>query len=286
MTLQVFLAGAVPEVMLHLRQLGVLKLNCMTVSGATVEQNLDWWEKSERRRRFRDILKREDGVDADDVIVSSNRHFGGTLIFPLGNFAPQGSVVKATAIDASLWHGNVYDRIGRARIFTSEESAMAALKTSDAARIERGDVIVLLCRGPIGAGMPETAQITIALKNTAALKDVALLTDGRFSGFSSGPCIGHIGPEALAGGAIGKLRDGDRIHIRLDRTKLEGSIDLLAPDAAGGTQVLASRPLRDDLRADPNLPNATRLWAALQQASGGTWGGCVYDTDAIVEKLV
>jgi dihydroxyacid dehydratase/phosphogluconate dehydratase len=119
---------------------------------------------------------------------------------------------------------------------------------------------------------------------------VALLTDARFSGVSTGACIGHIGAEALAGGPIGKVRDGDRIQIVVDRNRLEGTIDLVGEGdktfgVEDGTRVLARRSPRPDLAPDPNLPDDTRLWAALQQASGGTWGGCVFDVDKIVERL-
>jgi putative YjhG/YagF family dehydratase len=278
-TVQVFLAGGVPEVMLHLRAMNVLDLSCTTVSGATVRENLEWWEKSDRRLRLRETLMREDNVDPDDVIVTPNRHFGRTLIFLRGNLAPEGSIVKSTAIDESLWRDNVYEQVGAARVFVTEEAAIDAVKSTGDDRIRPGEIIVLLCRGPIGAGMPETAQVTIALKMIPALRNTPLITDGRFSGLTSGPCIGHIGPEALAGGPIGKLRDGDRIRIRLDRVKLEGSIDLVDAEA------LSHRAARDDVKPDPNLPPATRLWAALQQAGGGTWGGCVYDVDQIIERL-
>src|SRR5262249_12451947 len=121
-------------------------------------------------------------------------------------------------------------------------------------------------------------------------KHVAVLTDARFSGVSTGACIGHVGPEALAGGPMGKLRDGDRIQIIIDRNKLEGSVDLVGEGerlfgAEEGARGLARRPTRPDLHADPNLPDDTRLWAALQRVSGGTWGGCVYDVEAIVAAL-
>jgi dihydroxyacid dehydratase/phosphogluconate dehydratase len=277
-TVQVFLAGGVPEVMLHLRDMNVLNLDCMTVTGMPLGENLAWWEKSERRKRFREILFREDGVDPDEVIVSHEKNFGGTLIFPTGNLAPQGCVVKSTAIEPGLWNDDVYEIVGRARVFTSEEQAIEAVKSSGDDRIRSDEIIVLLCRGPIGAGMPETAQITIALKNTRALKNIPLITDGRFSGVTSGPCIGHVGPEALAGGPIGKLRDGDRIRIHLDRKKLQGSVDALDVDPE-------TRQMRNDLKPDPHLPAATRLWAALQQVGGGAWGGCVYDSERILEAL-
>jgi dihydroxyacid dehydratase/phosphogluconate dehydratase len=269
----------------------------MTVTGKTLRENLAWWEASERRLRFRGLLKELDGVDPDDVIHSSERAkakgMGSTVIFPLGNLAPEGAVVKSTAIDGSFWAEHVYERVCRARVFVSEDAAIEAVKSTGPDAVVPGDVIVLLCRGPIGAGMPETAQITIALKATKALHDVALITDGRFSGFSSGPCIGHIGPEALCGGPIGKLLDGDKIRIRLDRQHLHGAIDLVgdtstpsdqcSPDL--GQRLLATRTARPDLHCDPNLPAATKLWAALQQTAGGTWGGCVYDVDQIVTAL-
>jgi dihydroxyacid dehydratase/phosphogluconate dehydratase len=117
-----------------------------------------------------------------------------------------------------------------------------------------------------------------------------VLTDARFSGVSTGACVGHIGPEALAGGPIGRVEDGDLIRIVVDRTRLEGSIDLVGHGERTfgrdeGTRVLASRSARPDLSPDPDLPADTRLWAALQRVGGGTWGGCVYDVDAIVTAL-
>jgi putative YjhG/YagF family dehydratase len=278
-TVQVFLAGAVPEVMLRLRGMNALDLSCLTVTGATVGENLEWWERSERRARLRELLHREDGADPDDVIVAPPTHFGTTLIFPRGNLAPEGSIVKATAIDESLWRDDLYEHVGAARLFVTEDAAIRAVKSAGDDAIRTGEILVLLCRGPIGAGMPETAQVTLALKMTRGLSDTPLITDGRFSGLTSGPCIGHVGPEALAGGPIGKLRDGDRIRIRLDRAKLEGSIDLVDGEA------LSQRAARDDLKSDPNFPAATRLWASLQLMGGGTWGGCVYDVDRIIERL-
>jgi dihydroxyacid dehydratase/phosphogluconate dehydratase len=119
---------------------------------------------------------------------------------------------------------------------------------------------------------------------------VAVLTDARFSGVSTGACVGHVSPEALAGGPIGKLRDGDRIQIVIDRSRLEGSVDLVGDETgvktvAWGTAELARRTSRADLAPDPALPDDTRLWAALQNASGGVWGGCVYDADVVAHQL-
>ncbi|MBP9837832.1 MAG: YjhG/YagF family D-xylonate dehydratase [Proteobacteria bacterium] len=296
-TVQVYLAGGVPEVMLHLRELGVLDLNCLTVSGMTVGENLEWWEKSERRAKFKEILLKEDAVNSTEVIMtpaqSAEKKFARTLIFPTGNISPQGSVVKCSAIDSAVCPDNIYHHRGKVRVFVNEDEAISAAKSTGENALQPGDIIVLLCRGPLAAGMPETAQITMALKYTKALKHVALITDGRFSGFSSGPCIGHVGPEALAGGPVGKLEDGDIVEIHLDRNKMQGSINLLGSSKCeeknlsieNGNQLLAKRSLRKDLKADPKLPAATKLWATLQQLGGGTWGGCVYDVEALVEKL-
>jgi putative YjhG/YagF family dehydratase len=294
-TVRVFLAGGVPEVMQHLRQFGLLDLDCLTVSGETLGRMLDWWERSERRRRLRDVLRQKDGVDPDHVIMSPEqarrRGLTSTVTLPRGNLAPEGSVIKSTAIDPSVVDADgVYRKIGPARVFTSEKAAVAAIKSQGPDRIQPGDVLVLICRGPMGAGMEEIYQITSALKHLSFGKQVAVLTDARFSGVSTGACVGHVGPEALAGGPIGKVRDGDRIQIVIDSNRLEGSVDLVGEGgrpfgADEGTRVLARRALRSDLHADPHLPEDTRLWAALQRVGGGTWGGCVYDVDAIVAAL-
>ena len=291
-TVRVFLAGGVPEMMLHLRRMGVLDTSVLTVTGQTVEENLNWWESCERRQRFRDILRTEDGVEPDDVIMSPERArargLTNTLTFPRGNLAPEGSVIKSTAIDPALVGADgVYRKTGPARIFASEKDAIMAIKKG---RIQADDVLVLAGCGPMGTGMEETYQLTSALKHLPFGKHVALLTDARFSGVSTGACIGHIGPEALAGGPIGKLRDGDRIQIFIDRQRLEGSIDFVgesgntfSPEV--GAQILAQRSTREDLAPAAQLPEDTKLWAALQQASGGAWGGCVYDSDSILERL-
>ncbi|MFO0877109.1 MAG: YjhG/YagF family D-xylonate dehydratase [Gemmataceae bacterium] len=294
-TVRVFLAGGVPEVMLHLRDLGVLDLSCLTVAGVSLEESLQWWEHSERRERLRDRLLKQDGISPDDVIMSPARArekgLTSTVTFPRGNLAPEGSVIKSTAIDPSVVDPDgVYRKTGPARVFTSEKAAIAAIKSHGPEAIKAGDVLVLICRGPLGSGMEETYQITSALKHIHFGKQVAVLTDARFSGVSTGACIGHIGPEALAGGPIGKVREGDRIRIVIDRNNLEGSVDLVGDSsrefgAEEGTRVLARRLPREDLHADPGLPADTRLWAALQRVSGGTWGGCVYDVDAIVAAL-
>jgi xylonate dehydratase len=294
-TVQVFMAGGVPEVMVHLRNMGLLNQDALTVTGEKLSMVLDWWESSERRQQLRAQLTQSEGVDPDKVIMDANRARAGgltsTVIFPTGNLAPEGSVIKATSIDPSLVDADqVYRHRGPARVFTSERAAIRAVKGQSDFPVKPGDVVVLAGIGPLGTGMVETAQITSALKYLDWGKYVALLTDGRFSGFSTGACVGHIGPEALAGGPIGKVRDGDIIEIILDRKNLEGTIHLvgtqegeLTPEEA--VQLLASREPHPELGAHPRLPDDTRLWAALQAASGGTWAGCVYDTDKIIQLL-
>jgi xylonate dehydratase len=295
-TVRMFLAGGVPEVMLHLRKLGLLKLNALTVTGATLGENLEWWEHSERRTRLKAILTERDGVDPDDVIMSPDRArskgLTSTVTFPRGNIAPEGSVIKSTAIDASVVDADgVYRKVGPARVFTSERAAVAAIKARPGTTpIKAGDVLILMARGPMGCGMEETYQVTSALKFIKWGKEVAVITDARFSGVSTGACIGHVGPEALAGGPIGKLRDGDLIEIIIDRNKLVGSIHFIGTpenrvSPEEGEQILADRTPSVPLHADPDMPEDTRLWALLQQVSGGTWGGCVYDVEAI-EKVI
>jgi len=291
-TIHVFMAGAVPETMLHLRRAGLLETKALTASGMTLDEQLNEWEDSERRHALRKLLKERDGIDPDAVILSPDaaaKHgMTSTVCFPAGNLAPEGSVIKATAIDPTMVDADgIYRKTGPAKIFLTEPAAVAAIK---AKKIEKGDVLVLICRGPMGAGMEETYQLTSALKYLPFGKHVSLLTDARFSGVSTGACIGHVSPEALAGGPIGRLRDGDIIEIIIDRAALTGTVNLVGEGGVvsgveAGTQILAARESRPDLAADPKLPDDTKLWAALQDVSGGTWGGCVFDTDAILKVL-
>ena len=294
-TVQVFLAGGVPEVMLHLRDLDLLKLNAQTVNGCTVGEALEEWEASERRQKLRERLQELDGIDSDDVIMNPvkarERGLTGTVSFLTGNLAPQGAIIKSTAIDPSVVDADgVYRKTGPARVFTSERAAIAAVKGLSRDQVKLGDVIVLIGCGPMGSGMEETYQLTSALRYLPEGKTIALITDARFSGVSTGACIGHVGPEALAGGPLGKLRNGDTIQIIVDRVDLSGRIDLVGEedtrfDAEEGARILAARLPHPHLRPNPDLPDDTRLWAALQNIGGGTWGGCVYDVEAIIEKL-
>ncbi len=295
-TVCVYLAGGVPEVFLHLRELGLIDTDALTATGLSWDNVLDWWQRSERRKRLRERLYELEGVDPDDVILPPKRAAAKgltpTTTFPRGNLAPQGAVIKSTAIDRSLLdiHG-VYRHVGPARVFVREADAIRAIKGQLEPRVRPGDVVVLCCGGPLGTGMEEIYQVTAALKHLPWGKHVAVVTDARFSGVSTGACIGHVSPEALAGGPIGKLQDGDLIEIIIDTRRLTGSVDLvgrgtefLGPE--WGQAELARRPPRPDLAPRADLPEDTRLWAALQTVSGGVWGGCVYDVDAICRRLL
>ena len=294
-TAQVFMAGGVPEVMLHLRRMGLLNTRVITATGDTLDATLDWWESSERRTAARARLASAAAIDPDQVVMAPDaaRRSGltSTVAFPRGNLAPQGSVIKATAIDPSVIDADgVYRHRGPARVFTDERDAIDAVKGTSSRPIREGDVIVLIGTGPSGTGMQETAQITTALRYLPWGKHVAVVTDGRFSGFSSGACIGHVGPEALDDGPIGRVQDDDLIEIAIDRNALTGTVNLVgaegvALDAEACRELLRSRPPHPRLAPHERLPDDSRLWAALQRASGGTWAGCVYDVDRIVTAL-
>ena len=294
-TVQVYLAGAVPEVMLQLRGMGLLNTDVMTATGDQLDSVLDWWAESERRRLARERLRVSDGVDPDDVIMSADqarkRGLTSTVVFPVGNIAPSGSVIKATAIDQAVIDDDaVYRHRGPARVFTSEREAIRAVKGLSDNPIQAGDVLVLIGAGPMGTGMEETYQLTSALKFIPWGKRVPIVTDARFSGVSTGACIGHVGPEALAGGPLGKLRDGDVIEIQIDRDELTGTVNLVGTatqdlSSAQAEALLREREPHPGLMPHPDLPADTRLWAALQAASGGVWAGCVYDADKIIDVL-
>ncbi len=259
-TVQVFLAGGAPEVMLHLRRAGLLDTNAKTVTGETLNTTLDWWQDSPRRHTLRKNLLDQDGIDPDNVIMSPDRArsrgLTSTVCFPVGNLAPEGSVIKSTSIDPTLIVDEKYHHLGPAKVFTTEAAAIHAIKTS---QVVENDVMVLICCGPAGAGMQEIYQITAALKALPFGKHVAVLTDARFSGVSTGACIGHISPEALAGGALGKIQNGDQIEITIDRKDLTGTVDFvgtlngtMAPEVAA--QFLAERGTASGPCAAPRTP--------------------------------
>jgi xylonate dehydratase len=290
-TVRVFLAGGVPEVMLHLRDLGLLEENVKTITGETLGGILAWWETSERRRLVHERLK-ADGIKPEDVIMNVEKAkaigMTSTITFPTGNIAPEGAIVKSTSIDPSMLDENgVYFHKGAVKVFTSEKAVITAIKNQ---QIAAKDIIALIGCGPSGTGMEETYQVTSALKHLSYGKYVTLITDGRFSGVSTGACIGHIGPEALADGPIGKLRNGDIVQVKIDCRNLQATIDFIGADgkefgAVEGTKLLEARTVHPELRANQDLPDDTRLWAALQAASGGTWRGSIYDVDRIIEVI-
>jgi putative YjhG/YagF family dehydratase len=290
-TIRFFMAGGVPEVAMHLRELGLLKTDARTVTGMTWDEIIDQWVDSDRRAFCRNRLRELDGVDPDDVIVPPDKvaakGLTPTVCFPVGNLCPEGSVIKSTAIDPTVIDDDdVYRKRGPARVFVRERDAIAAVKGQTDQPIVAGDIMVLIGRGPMGCGMEETYQITSALKYLSFGKEVALITDARFSGVSTGACIGHVGPEALAGGPIAKVRDGDIIEIEIDRKTLRGRVELIeSAEGVAADQLLAERPPHPDLTVEPDVPDDTRLWAALQQVGGGPWGGCIYDVDEIIETL-
>ena len=262
-TAQVFMAGGVPEVMLHLRRMGLLNGGVLTATGDTLDATLDWWESSERRRAARARLASAAAIDPD-----RRHHVAGRRTprradqhgrVSRGQPRAAGSVIKATAIDPSVVDDDgVYRHRGPARVFTDEREAIQAVKGTSTAPVREGDVIVLIGMGPSGTGMQETAQITTALRYLPWGKHVALITDGRFSGFSSGACIGHVGPEALDDGPIGRVRDDDLIEIVIDRNALTGTVNLVGADGvsrsirrrarrccATGHAIPGSRPTSD-----------------------------------------
>lgn len=295
-TVRVFVAGGVPEVMLHLRRAGLIDSDALNAAGITWGEALDRWQDSPRRHQLRRHCLEADGVDPNLVIMdpdtARSRGLTSTVVFPTGSLAPDGSVIKATAIDPSVvGDDGVYRHRGPVRLFGSEDAAVAAIKGKGKNPVKAGDVVVVAGIGPAGTGMEEIYQVTSALKFIPWGKQVAVLTDGRFSGVSTGACVGHIGPEALAGGPIGKLRDGDEVKIVVDCQALTGSVELIATTEEGevapeqAAALLEERQTAPEIAPHADLPDDTRLWAALQATSGGTWAGCVYDPGAIIDAL-
>lgn len=219
---------------------------------------------------------------------ATSKGLTSTITFPIGNIAPEGSVIKSTAIDPSVIDANgVYYHKAPIKVYLSEKSAVFDIKHD---KVHAGDILVIMGTGPSGTGMEETYQVTSALKHLSYGKEVSLITDARFSGVSTGACIGHVGPEALAGGPLSKLRDGDIVEINIDCKNLTGSVNFLGSKEhpltpEQGADELLVRKSHPDLQPDHQLPDDTRLWALLQSLSGGTWRGCIYDIDRIQETI-
>jgi len=191
--------GGVPVVMQELLEAGLIHGDCLTVTGKTVEENLREWKPAK--------------PDGDVVHPMSDpiHPWGGTVILR-GSLAPDGCVMKAAGAEGMLFRG-------RARPFDSEEDALKAVL---ARQIGKGDVIVIRNEGPVGApGMPEMLAVTAAVAGAGLGKDVALITDGRFSGATKGFSVGHVAPEAVKGGPIAFVREGDTIVLDIDNRKLD-----------------------------------------------------------------
>src|SRR5690606_8751676 len=181
-TVRVYLAGGVPEVLLHLRTLGLLDTRVPTCTGLTLDAVLDWWEQSDRRARCRARLADADRVPADAVIMppaQAARHgLSSTVCFVTGNLVPDGAVIKSTAIDRTLLDADgAYRHVGPARVFTSEAAAVDALKRHDTGRVRPGEVLVLAGIGPLGTSMEEVYQVTSALKHLPEYRGTPLITD-------------------------------------------------------------------------------------------------------------
>lgn len=304
-TAHVYAAGGVPEVMLHLRELGLLRIDCLTVTGQTLGENLDMWEKggklypwesedkTNRRQQVRFNLQAfNPDAHPDQVILppakAKKANMKSTLTFPTGNLAPEGSVIKSGAIAPEMIDDNgIYYKKGAAKVFVSEADAIRALNQGE---VQPGHIMILMGTGPSGTGMEETFQITGALKQLSFGKEIALITDGRFSGVSTGACIGHVGPEALVGGPISKVQNGDIIEIKIDCDNLTGSINLVASQEDPGAELndvdvaklFSMRSPHPQLRPHPELPDDIKIWAATQS---GIWEGCVQDAQRIMKIM-
>ncbi|HIX41342.1 MAG TPA: dihydroxy-acid dehydratase [Candidatus Desulfovibrio intestinigallinarum] len=198
-------AGGIPAVMSELDKLGLIRKNCLTVTGKTVGENL-----ADRHARILD----------EDVIHPIEKAYSreGGIAILRGSLAPNGAVVKQSAVAPEMMCRDV-----RARVFDGEEDAMHAILDG---KIKPGDAVVIRYEGPRGGpGMREMLSPTSAITGMGLGKDVALLTDGRFSGGTNGAAIGHISPEAADGGVIGLVREGDIIHIDIPNRKLELLVD-------------------------------------------------------------
>ncbi len=195
--------GGVPVIMRGLLDAGLLHGDCLTVTGKTLAEN----------------LAEIDPPDPDGTILKASKEAiaptGGITILS-GSLCPEGAVVKNAGIPVEVFEGT-------ARVFEREQSAMDALEDGS---IQAGDVVIIRYEGPKGGpGMREMLMITGAIKGAGLGKDVLLITDGRFSGGTTGLCVGHVAPEAVDGGPIGLLRDGDRIRIDIPNRALDVLVD-------------------------------------------------------------
>ena len=214
-----YYAGGVPAIMEELRP--VLHLNVMTVTGKTLGENLDELKKNgfyercdrwlqEANRKYRINIKKEDIIRPFDQAIGTN----GSIAVLKGNLAPDGAVIKHTACPTEM-----FEAVLRARPFDSEEECLDAVLKH---KVQKGDAVIIRYEGPKGSGMPEMFYTSEAISSDKELgKSIALITDGRFSGASTGPVIGHCSPEAQAGGPIALVEEGDLIYLNVMERKLE-----------------------------------------------------------------
>jgi dihydroxy-acid dehydratase len=203
-------AGGIPRVQMELRE--VLDLNVVTVSGKTLRENLELLEKEGFFRRGEGYLANFK-VEREDVIRKGKNSKGyGSIAVLKGNIAPEGAVVKYSAMAPDM---STHE--GPARVFNQEEDALQAILQG---KVQPGSVIVIRYEGPRGSGMPEMLATTEALATIPDLHNTAMVTDGRFSGATRGPCIGHVSPEAARGGPIALVEDGDLILIDIPNRNL------------------------------------------------------------------
>jgi dihydroxy-acid dehydratase len=229
-------AGGVPRVMEEIK--AKLNLDVMTVTGKTLGENLidiknsDFYQKG-AAELARLGVKREDVIRPFDAPVGED----GTIAVLYGNLAPDGAVVKHSAVPQEMFKATL-----RARPFNSEEEAIDAVLTG---KIKRGDAVIIRYEGPRGSGMPEMFYTTEAIASDPRLSSsIALITDGRFSGASRGPAIGHVSPEAAAGGPIAFIEEGDLIELDIKARSL--NIVALAGKAACAEEVAAALKARKE----------------------------------------
>ncbi|MCG8473339.1 MAG: dihydroxy-acid dehydratase [Desulfobacterales bacterium] len=202
-------AGGVPGIMRQLKEF--LHLDALTVTGKTLGENLEALEAQDffqQANRYLSNYKRSPQEIIQPIDKPYKKDGGLGILF--GNLAPEGAVIKHASVDPAM-----HDHTGPARVFDSEEAAICAIENGE---IIPGDVVVIRFEGPMGSGMPEMFKTTEVLHTKAHLRNsVALVTDGRFSGASRGPAVGHVSPEAAKGGPIALIQENDLIHIHVER---------------------------------------------------------------------
>jgi dihydroxy-acid dehydratase len=211
-------AGGLPALLKVLSPL--LHVNALTVTGCSVDENV-----------------RDDEVLNAEVIrpLSNPVHKGGGIAVLMGNLAPKGAVIKTVAVSSKMLR-----HTGPARVFNSEQESVAAMKKR---LIQPGDVIVIRYEGPKGGpGMPEMLVPTATITGMGLSESVALITDGRFSGATRGPCIGHVAPEAAEGGPIAVVKNGDKITIDIENRLLK--IDLTDEEIKKRLEAWKPKPTR------------------------------------------